>query len=172
MKSKLLPVILVMVLWIAGCTGNTENSASAANGQLISTSDEGDTGNAAANSGSGSPIHMNKAMFLEKVYNYEKNPNDWVFEGDKPCIIDFYADWCKPCKMVAPIMADLAAKYDGQITVYKINTDEEKELAQYFGIRSIPTLLFCPMNEKPQMTQGALPKEDFEKIVKEVLLKK
>ena len=86
-------------------------------------------------------IHLNKAEFLEKVYNYEKNPDKWTYEGDKPAIVDFYADWCGPCKMIAPILEELAAEYAGQIVVYKINTDKEQELSAAFGIRSIPTLL-------------------------------
>ena len=122
--------------------------------------------------GSGKPVHLTNAEFLSKVYDYEKNPNEWVYNGTKPSIIDFYADWCKPCKMVAPIMTELAAKYEGKIDIYKINTDQERELAQAFNIRSIPTILFCPVEGKPQMTQGALPKETFEQVIQDVLLKK
>ena len=117
-------------------------------------------------------IHLTKAEFMAKVANYEANPNEWKYLGDKPCIIDFYADWCKPCKMVAPIMAELSEKYKGQITIYKVNTDQERELAQFFGIRSIPTMYFCPANGQPQMTQGAMDKDTYEKIIAEVLLNK
>jgi len=117
-------------------------------------------------------IQLTKAMFLEKVYDYEKNPKKWTYKGDKPCIIDFYADWCRPCKMVAPIMAELAEKYQGDLIIYKVNTDQERELAQFFGIRSIPTVFFCPPQGDPQMTQGALPKETYEKVITEVLLPK
>lgn len=118
------------------------------------------------------PIHLTKAEFLTKVANYETNPTEWKYLGDKPCIIDFYASWCGPCKMIAPILEDLAKEYDGQIYIYKVNTEEEQELAAAFGIRSIPSLLFCPMNEAPQMAQGALPKETFKKVINDVLLKK
>ena len=97
--------------------------------------------------------HLNKKTFLEKVFNYEAN-KEWKFEGELPCIIDFYADWCRPCKMVAPIMEELAEKYKGQITIYKINTDQERELAQFFSIRSIPTMFFCPSSGDPQLTQA------------------
>ena len=117
-------------------------------------------------------IHLTKADFLTKVANFEKNPDKWEYLGDKPAIIDFYADWCGPCKMVAPILDELAEEYDGQIYIYKINTEKEQELAAAFGIRSIPTLLFVPMNEPPQMAQGALPKDAFKKAIDEVLLKK
>lgn len=116
------------------------------------------------------PVHLTAATFKAKVFNYEKNPTTWTFEGDKPCIIDFYADWCKPCKLVAPIMDELAEKYAGQINVYKVDTQNEKELAQVFGIRSIPSVLFCPVEGKPQMTQGALPKETFEQVITDFLL--
>lgn len=117
-------------------------------------------------------IHLTKAEFLSNVSNYEANPTQWKYLGDKPCIIDFYASWCGPCKTIAPILEDLAKEYDGQIYIYKINTEEEQDLAGAFGIRSIPTLLFCPMNEAPQMAQGAMPKESFKQAINDVLLKK
>jgi thioredoxin len=116
-------------------------------------------------------IQMTKADFLSKVMNYEKNPKEWVFLGKKPCIIDFYATWCGPCKMLAPIMEDLAKEYGDQVDFYKIDTDQEQELASFFGIQSIPTILFCPMGDKPQMAQGALPKESLKQAINEVLLK-
>lgn len=117
-------------------------------------------------------IHLTKAEFLQKVANYEANPTEWKYLGDKPCIIDFYADWCGPCKAIAPVLEELAKEYDGQIYIYKVDTEKEQELAAAFGIRSIPSLLFCPINEQPQMAQGALPKETFKKAIDEVLLKK
>lgn len=117
-------------------------------------------------------IHLTKAEFLSKVANYEANPTEWKYLGDKPCIIDFYASWCGPCKTIAPILEELAKEYDGQIYIYKINTEEEQELAGAFGIRSIPTILFVPMGENPQMAQGAMPKDAFKKAIDEVLLKK
>jgi len=112
--------------------------------------------------------HLTKETFLSKVFNYEKN-REWKFEGTKPCIIDFYADWCGPCKMVAPVLEDLAEDYDGKIDVYKVNTEEEQELAAAFGIRSIPSFLFIPAVGQPQMAMGALPKETFVKAFKDVL---
>lgn len=116
-------------------------------------------------------IQLTKAEFLTKVANYEANPSEWKYLGDKPCIIDFYADWCGPCKVVAPILEELAAEYDGQIYIYKVDTEQEQELAAAFGIRSIPSLLFCPMDEQPQMAMGALPKETFKEAINDVLLK-
>lgn len=118
------------------------------------------------------PIHLTKAEFLKKVVDYEGNPTEWKYLGEKPAIIDFYASWCGPCKRVAPILDELAAEYGDKIDIYKINTEQEQELAAAFGIRSIPTLLFVPMEGKPQMVQGAIGKADFEKIIQEVLLAK
>jgi thioredoxin len=112
--------------------------------------------------------HLTKETFLSKVFNYEKN-KEWKFEGEKPCIIDFYADWCGPCKMVAPVLEELAKDYEGKINVFKVNTEIEQELASAFGIRSIPSFLFVPADGQPQMAMGALPKETFIKAFKDVL---
>lgn len=113
--------------------------------------------------------NLTKETFQEKVFNYEKN-KEWTFEGDLPCLIDFYADWCQPCKMVAPVLEELAEEYKGKINIYKIDTEVERELAGAFGIKSIPSLLFCPKDGQPQMAQGALPKETFKEVIEEVLL--
>ena len=107
--------------------------------------------------------------FKEKVYDFEKNNEEWKYEGDKPAIIDFYADWCQPCKMIAPILDELDKEYDGKINIYKVNTEEQHELSAIFGIQSIPSLLFVPMDEQPQMAQGALPKDALVKAFKDVL---
>lgn len=116
-------------------------------------------------------IHLTKAEFLQKVVNYEANPNEWNYLGDKPAIVDFYAPWCGPCKSLAPVLEELATEYSGKIYIYKVNTDEESELAAAFGIRSIPTLLFIPMGQKPQMAQGALPKAQLKETIDNLLLK-
>ncbi|PLX10555.1 MAG: thioredoxin [Marinilabiliales bacterium] len=114
--------------------------------------------------------HLTKETFFEKVFNYEEN-KDWKFEGKLPCIIDFYADWCQPCKIVSPILEELSKEYDGKINIYKVNTEEQTELSAAFGIRSIPSLLFCPADGQPQMAQGALPKETLVQAINDVLLK-
>lgn len=113
--------------------------------------------------------HLTKETFLTKVFNYEQN-QEWKFEGNLPCLIDFYADWCGPCKMVAPILEELSKEFDGKINIYKVNTEEEQELAAAFGIQSIPSLLFCPKDGKPQMAMGALPKQAMTDAINEVLL--
>jgi thioredoxin len=112
--------------------------------------------------------HLTKETFLNRIFNYEQN-KDWKFEGEKPGIIDFYADWCGPCKVVAPVLEELANDFDGKINVFKVDTEEEQELASVFGIRSIPSFLFIPATGQPQMAMGALPKETFIKAFKDVL---
>jgi len=113
--------------------------------------------------------HLTKEAFQKKVFDYEKN-KEWKFEGTLPCIIDFYADWCGPCKMVAPILDELSKEYTGKINIYKVDTESEQELAGAFGIRSIPSMLFVPLKNQPQMTVGALPKESLKKAISDVLL--
>ncbi len=111
---------------------------------------------------------LSEETFKQKVFDYEAN-KEWKFEGEVPCLIDFYADWCQPCKMVAPILEELQEEYNGKINVYKIDTEQEKQLAGMFGIQSIPSLLFVPKEGQPQMAVGALPKETFEKAIADVL---
>ena len=113
--------------------------------------------------------HLTKETFQEKVFNYEQN-QEWKFEGSLPCLIDFYADWCGPCKMVAPILEELSKEYEGKINIYKVDTEAEQELASVFGIRSIPSMLFCPANGQPQMAMGALPKDNLKQAIDEILL--
>ena len=112
--------------------------------------------------------HLTKQTFLDKVFNYETN-KEWKYEGELPCIIDFYADWCGPCKMVAPIMEELSEEYKGLVDIYKIDTEAEQELAAVFGIRSIPSILFIPVDGQPQMAAGALPKTQFVQLIEDTL---
>jgi thioredoxin len=179
MKKTVIGITLLSVMWLSSCGGaatadKNEGKEAAAAGladQTVTTSGaQGE--NTMSSSATENVVYLTKAIFLEKVYDFEKNPEKWTFKGDKPCVIDFYADWCRPCKMVAPIMAEFSEKYKGQITIYKVDVDKERELAQFFGIQSIPTVFFCPAEGEPQMAQGALPKETYEKVITEVLLKK
>jgi thioredoxin 1 len=112
--------------------------------------------------------HLNKETFKTKVFDFEAN-KEWNFAGDKPCIIDFYADWCQPCKAVAPVLEELATEYQGKLDIYKVNTEQQQELAAMFNIRSIPSILFVPKEGQPQMSMGALPKETFVKAIGDVL---
>ncbi|MCD7914135.1 MAG: thioredoxin [Tannerellaceae bacterium] len=146
---------ILMVLLLVSCTMSAkpdpENNEKASKGEVVV---------------------LNKADFLTKVFDYEKNQDKWAYEGDKPCIIDFYADWCGPCKKVSPILTELAGVYKDDIVIYKINVDKEKELAATFGIQSIPTFLFIPAEGVPQVAMGALPREEFVKQIDSYLLGK
>jgi thioredoxin 1 len=113
--------------------------------------------------------HLTLDTFKEKIFDYEKN-KDWSFKGDLPCIIDFYAHWCGPCKMIAPVLEELSDDYEGKINIYKIDTEKEMELSSMFGIRSIPAVLFVPKGGKPQMSMGAMPKEGFVQAINDILL--
>ena len=164
-------IIAFFTLSLAAChTGSgkgTENpdksSKSGQSGELTDANQKKETNTVKT-------IHLTEAEFLTKVANYNESPNEWKYLGDKPCLIDFYADWCAPCKMIAPILEELAAEYEGKIYIYKIDTEKELGLSSAFGIRSIPTLLFIPQTEAPQIAQGALPKQELKRIIEEVLL--
>jgi thioredoxin len=112
--------------------------------------------------------HLTKESFLDRIFDYEKN-KEWKYEGEKPAIIDFYADWCGPCKIVSPVLDELSDELNEKMDFYKIDTEAEQELAAIFGIRSIPSFLFIPVNAQPQMAVGALPKETFVRAIKDVL---
>lgn len=115
-------------------------------------------------------IELNRQQFLDKVWNYETSPEAWKYQGTLPCVIDFNAKWCGPCRKMEPILENLALKYRDRIIIYKVDVDKEKELAALFGVSSIPAFLFCPINGEPQGTMGAYPAEEFEKIIRQVLL--
>lgn len=149
LKFGLLVSILFLV-YSCGNAGNEEKGTSATE--------------TAGGSAQGKVVMMTKADFTEKVFNYEQK-QEWAYQGDMPCVIDFYADWCRPCKMVAPIMDELAVKYAGKVRFYKINTDNEKDLSMAFNIQSIPAILFVPMTGQPQMSVGAMSKEDYIKAI-------
>ncbi len=114
---------------------------------------------------------LTKEEFKNKVMDYEANPQEWKYKGDKPAIIDFYATWCGPCKQVAPIVESLANEYDGKIDVYKVDVDQQQELAGLFGVQSIPTILFIPKDGQPQKVVGAMGKGQFEEVIRNVLIK-
>ncbi len=164
-KMKYIVIILIAATaMIAGCTNSSEKAENTIGGTVKSEAIK--TASTAVKT-----IHLTNDTFKEKVFNYEVN-KEWKYEGDKPCIIDFYADWCGPCKAIAPVLEELANEYDGEIIIYKVDTEKQRELASAFGIRSIPSLLFVPASGQPQMSQGALPKEQFVKVINEFLLKK
>ncbi|MPL66734.1 hypothetical protein SDC9_12422 [bioreactor metagenome] len=164
MRRKIILMLMLATITFISCDNSTDKEKQTKEEQKNSTINKKEN--------KMKTINLSKSEFLTKVMNYEQNPQEWKYLGDKPCIIDFYADWCGPCKMVAPLLEELAKEYDGEIYVYKIDTEKEQELAQAFGIRSIPSLLFVPMNEQPQMVMGALPKSELKKAIDDILLKK
>lgn len=164
--NKLLIIALGLIVF-ASCNSATNNKAE---NQNESSSVEAEAAKSTGiTSTEGKVIHLTTETFKQQVFNYEAN-QEWKYEGTVPCIVDFYADWCGPCKKVAPILDELAKEYDGKIVIYKVDTDKQQQLAQAFGIRSIPSILFVPVQGQPQMTQGALPKDSFIKAIEDVLL--
>lgn len=155
--KKIIITLSLVTLVLTSCSGQQKDS-SKENNQKIENKMK--------------TINLTKSDFLSKVANYEANPTEWKYLGDKPAIIDFYASWCGPCKVIAPVLEELAAEYGDSIYIYKIDTEKEQELAAAFGIRSIPSLLFVPMNGEPQMAQGALPKSSLKEAIDKILLKK
>ena len=164
-KLQFLILALLLPAVIASCSSSTAAEDPGKKVKSINTSAEGEYS-----------VHLSKEEFLSKVYDYESNKDTWKYEGDIPAIVDFYADWCQPCKIAGPILEELAKEYDGKIHIYKVNTEKERELAAAFGIRSIPTFLLIPMEESPQIFSGIgqtpeATKEIFKKAIDEVLLK-
>jgi len=161
-------ILLLTAAILTGCSGTAgENSGEKANSDIQLTAG-GDEGKKAE----GKPIKLDKESFKQLVMDYEKNPKQWVYEGEKPAVIDFYADWCKPCRMIAPIMEELATEYKDDIVIYKVDTQVERELASVFGIQSLPTVVFVPLEGNPSAQKGALPKDSYKQIIDSFLLKK
>lgn len=167
----------MMALAVMGCSQNNKKQEGSSTGlpsRVVSDSEDTKlsetTGNAASGNGkqsaSDGKVHsLTASDFRKKIMDYESHPDEWVFAGSRPAIIDFYTTWCGPCKMMAPMVESLAGKYAGKIDFYKVDIDQEPELASVFGIRSIPTFLFIPMKGKPTIQMGAMQKEDFEEII-------
>lgn len=157
-----------------GCSQNkqqTKPSVTAKSGNNAKDKDKTSTSAQGTTAGNGKVNYLTTAEFKQKVMNYEKHPQEWVFEGSRPVIIDFYATWCGPCKRTAPIVEELAQNYQGKIDFYKVDVDKEQELAATFGIQSIPTFLFIPTKGQPTMQMGAMQKSDFEEIIQSVIFK-
>ena len=167
MKTTILFLSTLVLYTFIGCKSSIgQGDSKENNNMMIRTSEDNLTG---------IPAKPTKADFLEKIMDYETNPEVWKYKGELPAIIDFYADWCGPCKTTSPILEEIAKEYSGKILVYKIDTDKEKELASVFGIRSIPSFLYIPKEGKPTMTSGiARTKEEtkqmFIDMIKDILL--
>ena len=165
-------VIISAMAFMASCNSG-EASTKTVNNETETVADSEVAGTAAeANSSSASVKYLNTDEFINTIFDYKTNTKEWVYKGDKPAIIDFYTDWCGPCKRVAPIMEELSTEYDGQIRIYKMNTEKEPEVAAIFGIRSIPSILYIPVNGQPTMYTGAYPKQHYIDLINEKLLTK
>ena len=162
-------LFILMTFLLISCSGTSGNEGG--NDASKATAQAAGDDNPKAGSAAGKLEHLTAQTFRLKVMDYEKNPQQWIFEGDKPAIVDFYADWCKPCRMIAPILEELAVEYEGKINIYKVDTEAQRELATTFGIQSLPTLLFIPTQGKPSLQKGAISKEAFKKIIDDFLLK-
>jgi len=162
--KKLLFILAVVVISLQSCNaGQAKNNGNENN--MKETPTETVSQNSATDGGT---VKLNKAEFLAEVWDYENSPKEWKYKGTKPALIDFYADWCGPCKIASPILEEISKEYAGKVTIYKIDTQVEQELAAVFGISGIPAFLYIPMNGKPSMTSGiARSKEDTKKMFKE-----
>ncbi len=164
MIKKLLLIVAIVFIGLSACSQNkdkTRTKATKAKTEKTTT--------AATDTATGKVIFLTTAEFKKKVIDFEKHPNEWVFEGKKPAIIDFFATWCGPCRRMSPTVDKIAKDYAGKIDVYKIDIDKEKQLAMVFGIQSVPTILFVPVTGKPTMQVGALDEASFRQAIREVL---
>jgi thioredoxin 1 len=159
----------MLAVSVISCKGQPEKTTTVKESAPVATG-------AAMTAQAGTVTHIGKAEFLNLVMDFEKNPQTWVFKGKKPCLVDFYATWCGPCKISAPILEELAKEYAGKIDIYKIDIDKEQELASVFGVQSIPTFLYCPMTGNPSLSAGIAnspeaTKQMFKQQIEEILLK-
>jgi len=175
MKKIAFSIIAVALLALS-CTNGSASSLKSSDQEVnAATTSVSDKTGDDQTKGSGKPVYLTKQDFIEKVMNYEKNQSEWVYEGDMPALIDFYADWCGPCRKAAPILEELAKEYEGRIHIYKIDTQKEQELASVFGIQSIPAFLFVPQKGRPTMSNGIAQTDEetkamFKKMIDEILL--
>ena len=163
--KKFFSLIIIAAALVLGCNSQTTQEQTTSTAKKEVTSDVV------------KPILLTKQMFLEQIMDYESNPSEWIYKGDKPSLIDFYADWCRPCRITSPILEELAQEYAGKIKVYKIDVQAEQELASVFGVQSIPSFLYIPKGETPVMSSGIAQtpeatKEMFRKQIDEILLNK
>lgn len=168
--KRLVLAIAAVAVTLTGCSQNSK-TPTGTKGHTARQTNVEKTAADKPQAGEGKVTYLTTAEFKRKITDYEKHPQEWVFNGKRPAIVDFYATWCGPCKMTAPILDGLAKDYAGKIDFYKVDIDKESELANVFGIQSIPTFLFIPATGKPTIQMGAMQKEDFERIIQSVLMK-
>jgi thioredoxin len=160
-KSGILLFVILLSMSLTSCNSEAAEKK---------TTDEKAVATKVDNEDQEAVIYLNEANFRKLVWNYQENPQEWVYTGELPAVIDFYAVWCGPCKRVAPIMEKLAKEYKGRVAIYKVDTDQSRELSSVFGIRSIPSVLFIPKNGKPAMQPGAMQEEQYRSIIEEFVL--
>jgi thioredoxin len=170
MKKILFIFVASIAITLMGCNSDGNKETSKSETQQENKVEDQNNNSTANQIGDVHPEYLTTADFQEKIWDYKNNPSQWTFKGELPAVIDFYADWCKPCKQIAPIMDDLADHYDGKVKIYKVNTDKERELSSIFGIKSIPSILFIPKDGKPRMQSGAMSKEAYMSIIDEIVL--
>jgi len=158
MKRLFLISIAMTVAGLISCSGNSQQAKNVVKKQVLTQQ----------NTKKMNVQELTAETFKQKVMNYDIHPNEWIFEGSRPAIIDFYATWCGPCKQTAPIVEKLAEDYAGRIDVYKVDVDQQQELAAFFGVQSIPTILFIPKEGTPQRVSGAMPRSGFDEAIKQV----
>ncbi len=162
-KIGILIFAVIINLGINACNSNAAEKSSAKENTDKSAIE-------ASSNSVGEVVYLNEESFRNLVWNYNENPQEWVYKGELPAVIDFYADWCGPCKRVAPIMDKLAKDYNGKVIIYKVDTDANRELSAVFGIRSIPSVMFIPKEGKPAMQPGAMQEEQYKQIIEEFVL--
>ena len=168
--KKLVFILAIAAFSLNSCgSGQTKNNEKErAENSSVQVQTVADNHSGSAISAEGGTILLSKNVFLQKVWDYESTPQEWAYKGDKPALIDFYADWCGPCKIASPILEEISNEYAGKIYVYKIDTEKERELAAVFGVRGIPAFLYIPANGQPVMMSGiARTKEETKKMFKD-----
>jgi len=166
MKKSIFSLFRIALLLLVSC-GGQKDSKTTDETETITKTELPASGHW---DGTGTVVYLSQDDFASQVFDF-RNEKNWNYKGTVPCVIDFYADWCKPCKLVAPIMDELAAKYKGKVQFFKINIDMEKDLTNAFRIQSIPSILVCPMQGNPVMTQGVLPQNEYERLLDEIVFK-
>ena len=167
--KKLISISIIVTSLFLGCNSQPNNKET--------TTDVSKETTAEVSKDIVKPTLLTKQMFLDEIMDYESNPSEWIYKGELPGLVDFYADWCRPCRITSPILEDLAQEYEGKIKIYKVDVQREQELASVFGIQSIPAFLFIPKDDKPVMSAGIAQtpeqtKEMFRKQIDEILLNK